>query len=199
MKSTRLVPGALLATGILAVLMHGSAAYGRSPTSGHSCSQACTHVEDCPKVSCECEHGSASDVAVCDVQTKCCWSVTEACKQFCRAHHQMWTGRTVPETPGTSIPTPSSGANGADMTPTNCQQPCEAAADCPTMSCQCQHETASHVAACDVKTKCCGTARIVCEHFCGVTKDTWTGKVIEDAAPRRTPDSDEPEGDAGDR
>jgi len=52
---------------------------------------------------------------------------------------------------------------------------------------------------CPIKTKCCGTARVVCEHFCRVTKDTWTGKVVEDAAPGRMPDSGDPEGDAGNR
>jgi hypothetical protein len=37
------------------------------------------------------------------------------------------------------------------------------------------------VAACDVKTHCCGGARVVCEHFCE-KKGKWTGKLV-DAAP----------------
>ncbi|MEO7437615.1 MAG: hypothetical protein ABI080_19210, partial [Candidatus Binatia bacterium] len=42
------------------------------------------------------------------------------------------------------------------------------------------------VAACEPASHCCGSARVVCEHFCkNKKKGTWTGKTID--APKRIP------------
>jgi DMSO/TMAO reductase YedYZ molybdopterin-dependent catalytic subunit len=51
------------------------------------------------------------------------------------------------------------------------------------MTCECDHGTAPDVAACDAKTHCCGSARVVCQHFCGAKNEKWTGKVVVDASP----------------
>src|SRR5205809_570270 len=52
-----------------------------------------------------------------------------------------------------------------------------------SMTCQCAHGTAPNVAPCDATTHCCGSAPVVCEHFCGAKKGKWTGKAVVDASP----------------
>ena len=185
MTSTRWARGAiaplmaaLLLTAITAAPARGEDA--ASKTTG-SCEQPCTHVEDCPTVTCECEHGTASGVAVCDTEnTHCCGSAISACERFCEVNHQQWTGRFTPEAP----PRPSSAAakhEDPSPSPAACSEPCQEPKDCRTISCQCVHGTALDVAACDVTTHCCGNVRVVCEHYCGEKKDKWTGKLVEPA------------------
>jgi hypothetical protein len=164
-----------------------------------ACEHPCTHVTDCPKFTCECESAVASGVAACDVdKTHCCVSPAEACQRFCEVNHQTWTGRSTPEV---STPPPNAGAHAGDAKGTSaknttgkdttakepsasspsaaCDQPCQKADDCRTMTCQCVHAMAEDVAACDATTHCCAGAKIVCDHFCDEKKDKWTGKVIE--------------------
>jgi len=199
MKRTRRVAGSLLsvATAVLAAVVASSVSYGRNlpATSTASCDQPCAHVQDCPKVSCECDHGTASDVAVCDAKkTHCCWSAGAACKRFCAAKHQTWTGKFGPvDVP--PIPLPPSGDDSAATSSSTCNHSCKEAGDCPTISCQCEHAIAANVAACDVAANCCGEARVVCEHFCGAKKDRWTGKLAPDAAPDEAPGREEPGAD----
>lgn len=83
----------------------------------------------------------------------------------------------------------------------SCESPCDKPEDCRPMTCRCKHATAENVAACDEHTHCCGSARIVCEHFCGVKKDTWTGKAVDASPPPPASSLDEPNdgGDDGDR
>jgi hypothetical protein len=151
------------------------------------CERPCTHVEDCPKVSCECTHDTASGVALCDTEkTHCCGSAGAACKRFCEVYHQKWTGKLTPETSAPETPphdSPATQANDAAGSTTACSEPCQEPKDCHTISCQCVHGTAPDVAACNAKTHCCGSARVVCEHFCGAKKDKWTGKLVEQAPP----------------
>jgi len=140
-----------------------------------SCEQPCKHVEDCPKVTCECAHGTGSDVAVCDTEnTHCCSSPQAACEQFCKVNNQTWTGRFTSAASSHEAPPAA-----ASPSPSPCDEPCKEAKDCTTVSCQCAHGTAPDVAACDVKTHCCGDRRVVCEHFCSAKKDKWTGKLVE--------------------
>src|SRR5690349_17908160 len=64
----------------------------------NACEHPCAHVEDCPKVTCECDGASASGVAACDADgTHCCLTASAACERFCEVNHQTWTGRYTPE------------------------------------------------------------------------------------------------------
>lgn len=150
-----------------------------------ACDQACAHVEDCPKVTCECADAAGSGVAACDTESHCCANPQTACRHFCELHKQKWTGRFTPDD-GAAVPDSSGGSNdtSASMEPAaTCDELCEKAEDCRAMTCQCAHGTAENVSACDAKTHCCGSARIVCEHFCSGKKGKWTGKAVESAPP----------------
>ena len=137
----------------------------------------------------------ASDVAACDAtKTHCCLSASAACEQFCAANHQKWTGKFGSDTPSDK-PSTSSGDDSRGTSANACSHSCKEASDCPTISCQCKHATAPHVAACDVATKCCGDARVVCEHFCKAQKDQWTGKVVDDAPHDDAPLVEDPDVD----
>jgi hypothetical protein len=164
-----------------------------------ACQHPCAHVEDCPKVTCECANATASGVAACDTEkTHCCVSSRTACASFCEANQQKWTGRFTPEE-GTSPPAPTTDSDvtsGSGPSPA-CEQSCGKADDCPTITCQCAHGTAPDVAACDAKAHCCGSARVVCEHYCTGAKGKWTGKLV-DAPKEHDPGSvldDMPEND----
>jgi hypothetical protein len=162
------------------------------PTSS-ACEQPCTHVEDCPKVTCECADASGSGVAACDTEnTHCCASATTACRRFCEMHGQKWTGRYAADAGDATPPPEADGAakdESAPATPAPCAETCDKAEDCRTMTCQCAHGAAENVAACDPKGHCCAGPGIVCAHFCGGKKGKWTGKVIDAAPP---PDAEPP-------
>jgi len=171
------------------------------PAAEHACEQPCAHVEDCPKVSCECGHDTASGVAICDTEkTHCCFSARDACERFCQVHHQKWTGKfsaepsASSETAGSPGPaaSPSAGDASAEATAPTCSEPCHEAKECPTITCQCAHGTAPNVAACNAKTHCCGEARVVCDHFCGAQKDKWTGKLVDEPPARDGDSLDDP-------
>jgi hypothetical protein len=155
----------------------------------NACEHPCVHVEDCPKITCECAEASASGVAACDAdETHCCLTASAACERFCEVNHQTWTGRYTPEGDARPKPAASAPEAASDTTPSAapaCADTCEKADDCPTITCQCAKGLAEHVAACDAKTHCCGGARVVCEHFCVGKKGKWTGKVAESAPPAR--------------
>jgi hypothetical protein len=161
-----------------------------------ACEQPCAHIEDCPQMTCECAEASGSGVAACDTETRCCASPATACESFCDVHHQKWTGRFTPET-GATEPATAAGAPEASATPlaAPCDEPCQKPEDCRTIICQCAHTTAPDVAACDAKTHCCGSARIVCEHFCKAKKDKWTGKFVDSPPPDTGSSLDEPDED----
>ena len=147
-----------------------------------ACDRPCTHVSDCPKLTCQCDQGTGTDVAACDAeQTHCCLADGEACKKFCGAHHQLWTGRFGSDTPGDSA-----ASSRADDKPAasaaRCEHTCKDPGDCPTVTCACTRGKAPNVAACDSQTNCCGDASVVCEHYCKAQKDQWTGKASEDKA-----------------
>jgi len=203
MNATRWARGALAP--LLAVALLVSIASPATPREHHaskgssSCHQPCTHVEDCPKVTCECAHGTASGVAVCDTEkTHCCGSASLACKRFCEVNHQKWAGRFTPEaSPQDSGAASTDADSSASAAP--CPEPCQQAEDCRTVSCQCVHGTVTDVAACDGKAHCCGSSRVVCEHFCGAKKDKWTGKVVEATQPHDEGSGlDEPSNDGAD-
>ncbi len=151
----------------------------------------CEHADDCPKVTCECDRSTGTNVGACDTEeTHCCASPHDACTAFCAANDQLWTGKfgtasthDSAETPPPHAAEPSADDAGAAA----CLHPCDEAGDCPTISCQCKKAVARDVAACDVNAKCCGDERVVCEHFCGARKDRWTGKLVEDEAPQEAP------------
>jgi hypothetical protein len=173
---------------------------GKTGAAKSSCSHRCAHVEDCPKVTCQCSTAVASGVAACDTEkTHCCASAGTACERFCEAHHQKWTGRFGPTgaPPGSRDDAEAQASSGAPAAA--CDEPCEKPGDCRTMTCQCTHGTAAGVAACDATAHCCGSARVVCEHFCAAKKEKWTGKVVDDAPPADAPSSlDEQPYDGGD-
>ena len=154
-----------------------------APTS--ACTHPCTHVADCPKVTCECSEASGSGVAACDTEeTHCCADTETACTRFCEIHQQTWTGRFTAEgaTPPSAAPAPAAAPTTA-ASPAPCDQPCDKAEDCRTMTCQCAQGSAENVAACEAKTHCCAAARIVCEHFCSGKKGKWTGKAADTPPP----------------
>jgi len=181
----------LLLTVLLVVAPPATAGepHAATTTSPGACEHPCAHVEDCPKVTCECADASASGVAACDTEeTHCCASANTACERFCEVNHQEWTGRYTPEgdvrapaaaaAPGGDAKDASANAASAP-----CDEHCDQATDCRAITCQCTHAKAEDVAACDPKTHCCGSARIVCEHFCEGKKGKWTGKLVESAPP----------------
>jgi hypothetical protein len=144
-----------------------------------ACEHPCTHVRDCPKVTCECAEDSASGVAACDAQAShCCVGAEVACEQFCDLHHQQWTGRYTPES--STRPEPRTASDEASKAPAAepppCAEPCDKAEDCTTMTCKCAHTTVEDVAACDAKGHCCAPTEVVCQHYCAEKKDKWTGR-----------------------
>jgi hypothetical protein len=150
----------------------------QEPTAASDCQHPCTHVDDCPKVTCECSQASASGVAACDTEeTHCCTSTETACTRFCEMHQQSWTGRFTADG-AAAAPAPATAAS-----PAPCNEPCDKAEDCRTMTCQCAKDTAENVAACDPKGHCCAEARIVCEHYCTGKKGKWTGKAVDTPPP----------------
>lgn len=159
-----------------------------------SCDRPCASVEDCPKVTCECADDAGSGVAACDTEAHCCASAPTACRRFCQLHKQKWTGRFTPDD-GTPAPEPSAGsepagsehdANESAALSAPCDERCERADDCSTITCQCAHGAAENVAACDAKAHCCAGPPIVCGHYCGGKKGKWTGKVVEAPPPADT-------------
>ena len=190
-----------------------------------ACSHRCTHVDDCPKVTCQCAEASASGVAACDAaKTHCCTSPNTACARFCEAHHQKWTGKFTPESdaepPSATAAPADSGSPNVDGTASHdaekpadsegastshdasssaagaeCDERCDKPEECHPMTCQCAHAIAESVAACDEHTHCCGSARIVCQHFCSGKKGKWTGKVADASPPPESaPDAPDDEG-----
>ena len=161
-------------------------AYEPAPSkTAASCDHPCTHVEDCPKATCECSGGTASGVAACDSdETHCCTSPDTACERFCEANHQKWTGRFTPES---SPAQATSGDSTASAPAASCADPCKSPKDCRTVTCECRHGQAEDVAACDMKTNCCGSPNVVCEHFCSGKKGKWTGKLAEPPPPHDAP------------
>jgi hypothetical protein len=170
---------------LLAIGSPAAARQHKASKATSSCDHPCAHVQDCPKVTCECADAAGSGVAACDTEkTHCCAGARTACKRFCEVNHQKWTGRFTPED-ATAPQDSDGGAKDASSSASSaaCDEPCQKAEDCRTMTCQCAHATAPDVAACDAKTHCCGSTRIVCEHFCRAKKDKWTGKVVDAIPP----------------
>ncbi len=165
----------------------------KDTTADAPCAHPCARVAECPKVTCECAEASASGVAACDTETThCCVSAEVACARFCEVNDQTWTGRFTPEpaTPGAATreqaPAAADGAATGPAAAAACSEPCEKADDCRTMTCQCAKGAVPDVAACEPTTRCCGSARVVCEHFCkDKKKGAWTGKTVE--PPKKIP------------
>ncbi len=158
------------------------------------CDQPCTRASDCPKITCECDRGTATDVSGCDTEkTHCCASASDTCKGFCAANHQTWLGRFGPDAPPADSAKPSADG-GSAAAESGCRHSCKEAQDCPTVSCECKHGTARDVAACGVSTKCCAEPRVVCDHFCRAQDDRWTGRLLDDA-PADAPVLDDPDVD----
>jgi hypothetical protein len=47
------------------------------------------------------------------------------------------------------------------------------------MTCRCAHGDVENVAACNAAARCCGPARVVCQHYCTGKHGTWTGKIAQ--------------------
>jgi hypothetical protein len=160
-----------------------------APAAASACDHPCAHVEDCPKVTCECSAATASGVAACDAtDTHCCTDPATACRSFCESHEQKWTGRFTSD--AAPAPTPEPGPRDATA-PGQCDEPCRKAEDCRPITCQCAKGTAENVSACNANTNCCGSVKVVCDHYCTGANGKWTGKVAEAAsepAPQAAPE-----------
>ncbi|MEO6028981.1 MAG: hypothetical protein ABIR79_19120, partial [Candidatus Binatia bacterium] len=181
------LPLSSLALVILLALTPATARAFKDTTADPPCAHPCARVAECPKVTCECAEASGSGVAACDTETThCCVSAEVACARFCEVNNQTWTGRFTPEpaAPGAATgeqpPPPADGAASVPAPSAACSEPCEKAEDCRTMTCRCAKGAVPDVAACEPASHCCGSARVVCEHFCkNKKKGTWTGKTID--------------------
>ncbi len=184
------LPFSSLALVVLVALAPAPARAFKDTNTDPPCAHPCARVAECPKVTCECAEASASGVAACDTETThCCVSAEVACARFCEVNHQTWTGRFTPE-PGAATPeqAPPAAEGGATAPAPSaaCSEPCEKAEDCRTIACRCAKGVVPDVAACEPKSHCCGSARVVCEHFCRDKRQgKWTGKTV--AAPKRMP------------
>ncbi len=199
--SSRL-PFSSLALLLLLALAPAPARAFKAADAEPACAHPCARVAECPKVTCECAEATASGVAACDTETThCCVSAEVACARFCEVNNQTWTGRFTPEPAGSDgAPSgqPAPPADGAASAPAPaCAEPCAKAADCRTMTCKCARGVVPDVAACEPKSGCCGSARVVCEHYCkDKKKGKWSGKTVDE--PKRIPSLLDPPADGSD-
>jgi hypothetical protein len=79
-----------------------AAAAPATAASSSACAEPCQKAEDCPTMTCQCENGTAENVAACGATSHCCGNARVVCEHYCGGKKGKWTGKVASDAPASS-------------------------------------------------------------------------------------------------